>query len=134
MHYADNTGDKSSRRLTQGRDGGYNKCMTILLDLPPEMEGALMQEARRRGMTLEGLALDELRRLVPVPMPEKQADAEEVRQKALRETMMKTLASFEGEDIRETLSPADESSGKAHRNNPVAEIVAEKFQRQGFNV
>ena len=70
---------------------GHNKGMTITLDLPPEVEGALTQEARRRGMTPEGLALDELRRLVVAPPTEEAADGDDARQDALRETLFRIL-------------------------------------------
>ncbi len=39
--------------------------MTLLLDLPPEMETAIRQDADRQGTTPEALALDGLRRLYP---------------------------------------------------------------------
>ncbi len=37
--------------------------MTLTLNLPPEVEGALAQEAQRQGRTLEQIALEDLRRL-----------------------------------------------------------------------
>ncbi len=111
--------------------------MTLILELPAEVEDALAQEARRRGTTPEGLALDDLRRLyvheTPAAGIETSADEEE-RQATLRETLMNMLASYEQSDVRETLSPADEAAREAYRNNPVAEIIAEKYRRQGFNV
>lgn len=35
--------------------------MTLTLELPPEVEGALAEEAQRQGTTLERLVLDDLR-------------------------------------------------------------------------
>ncbi len=41
--------------------------MTLTLDIPPDVEGALAQQARREGTTPERLVLDGLRRLFPSP-------------------------------------------------------------------
>ena len=37
--------------------------MTLTLTLPPEVEGALAEEARHKGTTPENVALDDLRHL-----------------------------------------------------------------------
>ena len=44
--------------------------MTLTLDLPPEVEAALAEDARRKGTTPEELALDNLRRSYVDPAPE----------------------------------------------------------------
>ncbi len=41
--------------------------MTLTLDLPPEVEAALAEDARRKGTTPEELALDNLRRSYITP-------------------------------------------------------------------
>ena len=42
--------------------------MTLTLDLPPDLEDALAEDARRQGMTPEKVALDSLRRLYAPPL------------------------------------------------------------------
>lgn len=41
--------------------------MTLVLNLPPDMEAAIQQDAARQGTTPEALALDGLQRLYPAP-------------------------------------------------------------------
>jgi hypothetical protein len=48
--------------------------MTIIT-LPPDLEGRLTDEARRRGTTPELLALDGLRQLFAPPVADKDSDA-----------------------------------------------------------
>ncbi len=43
--------------------------MTLTLELPPEVEGALAEEARRKGTTPEQLVLIDLRQRYPAPGP-----------------------------------------------------------------
>jgi hypothetical protein len=43
--------------------------MTLTLELPPEVEGALADEARRKGMTPEQIVLENLRQRYPVIVP-----------------------------------------------------------------
>ena len=43
--------------------------MTLTLELPPEVEGALASEARRKGTTPAQLVLEDLRSRYPAPKP-----------------------------------------------------------------
>jgi hypothetical protein len=49
--------------------------MTLTLELPPEVEAALAEDARRKGTTPEELALDNLRREYVIPTQETPAAA-----------------------------------------------------------
>lgn len=45
--------------------------MTLTLELPPEVEGALETEARRKGTTPAQLVLEDLRQRYPAPRQDK---------------------------------------------------------------
>jgi hypothetical protein len=88
----------------------------ITISLPPDIEGPLIAEAQRRGITPELLVLDSLRTLfVPAPASEKQTGEEA--------TLADFLAGFIGtvEGAREAFS---ESCGQRF-----TEGLAEKQQR-----
>ena len=88
--------------------------MTLVLELAPEIEEALREEAERQGTTLELLA-----------------------QKALRDRFAASHASAEGPSAYEALKPfiGKFHSGKGnlsqHTGAQFAEIVAAKHRRQG---
>ncbi len=59
--------------------------MTLTLELPPEVEGALAAEARRKGTTPEQLVLKDLRQRCSAPEPRPSA-------------MLELFAKWEAED------------------------------------
>ncbi len=91
--------------------------MTITLDLPPEVEGMLTQEARRQGMTPEGLILEDLRRLYPAVMDEDQKRRHDI----LGEIIARAQA----------MTPYPAAS---EEDDPVGEAIVDKYRRQGFHL
>ena len=91
--------------------------MTIILDLPPDVEGALTREAQRQGTTPESLLLGDIRRLYPSAADEDQRQRHDALAEILARTrtITPTPATLEGDDL-------------------VGEAIVEKFRKQGFHL
>jgi hypothetical protein len=85
------------------------------ITLPPEVEGPLMEEARRKGTTPELLAIDCLRKLF-TPSPKSTTPAE-------GETLFAFLADYAG-TVSGTTEPLSETCGQRF-----AQGLIEKQQR-----
>ncbi len=90
--------------------------MTLTLELPPEVEGALAEEARREGTTPEQLVLKDLRRRYQVPEPRP-------------DTMLELFAKWEAEDA------TDDPDELARRNQEwettKAALESNRFSLEG---
>jgi hypothetical protein len=87
------------------------------ITLPPEVEGLIVNEARRRGTTPEILVLDSLRQLFSPPLtPEEPASGE---------TLFDFLAGHIG-----TVSGSSEALSE-DCGNRFADVVMEKQSREG---
>lgn len=53
--------------------------MTLILDLPPEKEAALKEQARAAGVSAEEFALETLSRALGIPAPEAETEADDGR-------------------------------------------------------
>ena len=96
--------------------------MTLTLELPPEVEGALAEEARQRGITLERLALDRLRQptpggVVPAAAP-KRGDA-----------MLALFAQWDAED--ETDDPEELARRQRDSDELMASLAANRLNFEG---
>ncbi len=91
--------------------------MTITLDLPPDVEGVLTQEAQRQGTTPESLILEDLRRLYPAGMDEDQRRRHDI----LGEIIARA----------QTMTPRPTASEK---DDPVGDAIVDKYRRQGFHL
>lgn len=90
--------------------------MTLTLELPPEVEGALANEARRRGKTPEQLVLDDLRTRYPAP-------------KNSPDTMTALFAQWEAEDP--VLGPEDAAARQREGDELMAALQANRFNLEG---
>ncbi len=90
--------------------------MTLTLELPPEVEGALAEEARREGTTPEQLVLKDLRRryVVPEPRPD---------------TMLELFAKWEAEDP--VTGPEDAAARQREGDELMAALQANRFNLEG---
>lgn len=90
--------------------------MTLTLELPPEVEGALAEEARRKGTTPEQLVLKDLRQRYSAPEPRPN-------------TMLELFAKWEAEDA------TDDPDELARRNQEwettKAALEANRFSLEG---
>jgi len=96
--------------------------MTLTLELPPEVEGALAEEAERTGVTPEEIIADDLRQKYAAWY-----EADQQRRRAvLAGLIAKAQARVPGLE--------DSKARQAYRDSPIDEIIVEKFRRQGFNL
>lgn len=93
--------------------------MTLTLELPPEVEGALENEARRKGTTPAQLVLEDLRRRYPAPAPRQDN----------QNKMTALFAQWDAEDA------TDDSAEIARRNQEweatKAALEANRFSLEG---
>jgi predicted transcriptional regulator len=109
--------------------------MTLTLELPPDMERALAEEAQRRGTTPERVALENLRRLYPAEDAEAQAvERAEAEREADQRRRQAVLAALVAKAQARTPGPEDSPTRNAYRESPIDEAIVEKFRRQGFNL
>jgi len=111
--------------------------MTLTLVLPPQVEKALAEDARRQGMTPEQfVSSDLLQRYAPAGEEDAEGDAAhaqaewEADQRRRHEAAAASIAEAQTL-VRE---PADSPTRRACRESPIDEIIVEKFRRQGFNL
>ena len=90
--------------------------MILTLELPPEVEGALADEARRKGTTPEQLVLEDLRRRYPVHLPP--ADA-----------MAALFAQWDAEDP--ITGPEDAAARQREGDELMAALQANRFSLEG---
>ena len=93
--------------------------MTLMLELAPEVQEALMAEAHRQGTTPELLAAEELRSRFTKPI----ANAEDT----LRQALARLL------DQAGTLEPHSLAHTPKY-DTAFGEILREKYRKQGFRV
>ena len=97
--------------------------MTLTLELPPEVEGALAAEARRKGITLERLALDRLRQ-----SPD--AEPSPALEPALRHNAMLALfAQWDAEDA--TDDPEELARRQRESDELMASLAANRVNFEG---
>jgi len=103
----------------------------MTLTLAPETEARLRAASKETGLAPEEVIDALLRQEKTTSMPANDtAIAEQKEQARLHAVMAKIL------DEAETLvpDPPDSPTRTAYGNSVVAELIAEKFRRQGFNV
>ena len=88
--------------------------MTLTLELPPEVEGALENEARRKGTTPAQLVLEDLRRRYPAPRQDK---------------MAALFAQWEKEDP--ITGPEDAAARQREGDELMAALQANRFNLEG---
>ncbi len=92
------------------------KETTLTLELPPEVEGALENEARRKGKTPEQIILEDLRERYPSP--------------ALRQNKMQALfAQWDAEDA--TSDPAEIERRNQEWESTKTALEANRFSLEG---
>ena len=96
--------------------------MTLTLELPPEIEGALAEEAQRQGTTPEQIVLDDLR----------QRYAEDYAADQQRRHII--LAGLIAKAQERVPGQRSSSTRQSYRDSPIDEIIVEKFRRQDFNL
>ena len=90
--------------------------MTLTLELPAEVEGALTDEARRKGTTPEQLVLDDLRRKYPASV-------------APRDKMAALFVQWEAEDA--TDDPDEIARRNQEWEETKAALEANRFSLEG---
>jgi hypothetical protein len=91
--------------------------VTIILDLPPDVENVLTREAQRQGTTPENLLLGDIQRLYPSTVSAEQRE----RHNALAEIVNRSKALMPDPVVSEANTLLDDE-------------IVEKFQRQGFHL
>ena len=95
--------------------------MTLTLELPPEVEGALAAEARRQGVTLERLALDRLRQSPGVEPPLQPAPR--------HNAMLALFAQWDAEDA--TDDPEELARRQREGDELMASLAANRLNFEG---
>lgn len=90
--------------------------MTLTLELPPEVEGALAEEARRKGTTPEQLVLKDLRQRYSAPDPHP-------------DTMTELFAKWEAEDP--ITGTEDATARQREGDELMAALQANRFNLEG---
>ena len=93
--------------------------MTLTLELPPEVEGALENEARREGTTPAQLVLEDLRRRYLAPAPRQDN----------RNKMTALFAQWEKEDA--TDNPVEIARRNQEWETTKAALEANRFSLEG---
>ena len=93
--------------------------MTLTLELPPEVEGALANEARRKGTTPAQLVLEDLRRRYPAPAPRQDT----------QDKMTALFAQWEKEDP--ITGPEDAAARQREGDELMAALQANRFNLEG---
>ncbi len=101
--------------------------MTLTLNLPPEVEAALAEDARRRGTTPEELALDNLRRSYVTPTQEPLAAPTAAEKRV--SPMVALFAQWEAEDA--TDDPEEIARRTREWEETKANLEANRFSLEG---
>jgi hypothetical protein len=102
--------------------------MTLTLELAPDVESALAEDARRKGMTPEELALDNLRRSYAVPAHENPIAAPSATQRPVS-AMVALFAQWEVEDA--TDDPEEIARRNREWEQTKANLEANRFSLEG---
>lgn len=102
--------------------------MTLTLDLPPEVEAALAEDARRKGTTPEELALDNLRRSYVIPTYETPTAAPTPAGRPVS-AMVALFAQWEAEDA--TDDPEEIARRNREWEETKANLEANRFSLEG---
>ena len=90
--------------------------MTLTLELPPDVEGALAEQARREGTTPEQLVLKDLQQRYSAPAPRP-------------DTMLELFAKWEVEDP--ITGPEDAAARQREGDELMAALQANRFNLEG---
>lgn len=102
--------------------------MTLTLQLPPEVEAALAEDARRKGTTPEELALDNLRRSYVTPPHAIPTDAPITAERPVS-PMVALFAQWEAEDA--TDDPEEIARRNREWEQTKANLEANRFSLEG---
>ena len=102
--------------------------MTITLELPPEVEAALTEDARRKGMTPEELALDNLRRSYVTPTHEATAAIPATAERLIS-PMVALFAQWAAEDP--VTGPEDAAARQREGDELMAALQANRMNLNG---
>lgn len=102
--------------------------MTLTLDLPPEVEAALAEDARRKGTTPEELALDNLRRSYVIPTYETPTAAPTAAERPIS-PMVALFAQWAAEDP--VTGPEDAAARQREGDELMAALQANRMSLEG---
>ena len=102
--------------------------MTLTLNLPPEVEAALAEDARRKGTTPEELALDNLRRSYVTPTHEATSAISATAERPIS-PMMALFAQWEAEDATE--DPEEIARRNREWEQTKGNLEANRFSLEG---
>lgn len=98
--------------------------MTVTVNLPSDVEGVIRETARRNGQTTEETITQALQTLFAPEVPD---EADQERRRGILADILARAQTSEPE-------PPDSPNRTAALEDPVTQMVVEKFRRQGFKL